>query len=172
MLLSLPLVDQPNSAVPSLYRAASLDLESRAWRQLPDSEIMGYDPAWHWSGGRIVNPSLGSSDGGQVNNWGRAFPHGGILTPPAGDWSPLPNPPAGPGGLRGLSLAGPEQVVSHEGWVFHVPTGTWMELTTPAGADREAIAGAWAGDRLVVWGGARWDGSDWTLLDDGFSWLP
>ena len=36
-----------------------------------------YSPADE--GGLLWNPSLGGADGGQVNNWGRAYPYGGVF---------------------------------------------------------------------------------------------
>ena len=90
LMLGVEVVPQPNAVRPSLYRAAGLDLASGNWRRLPDSEVLGWNPAWFWAADRVMNPSIGSADGGQINNWGRAFSFGGILDPASGAWSPFP----------------------------------------------------------------------------------
>jgi len=171
VLLGLELVPNPGSENPSLYRAAALDLATGAWRRLPDSEVVGWNPVWFSTAGLVVNPSVGTGDGGQVNNWGRSYPFGGMLDTVAGTWSPLPDPPRSYGPYQGLSVGGDEMLVS-DGWVFRVPTGTWTPLARPSGAADQGEAAVWAGDRLVVWGGARWIDGTGTLLDDGWAWLP
>ena len=93
VLLGIPLDPRrPANAAP-VYGAAVLDAEVQSWQRLPDSEVVGWSPTWFAAGGSIVNPSIGSANGGEVNNWGRQYPFGGILTPPA-QWSPLPPLPA------------------------------------------------------------------------------
>ncbi len=156
---------------PATYAAAALDAESGEWHRLPDSEIVGWNPAWFWAGGSIVNPTIGSADGGEVNNWGRHFPFGGSLTPP-GIWGDLPAPPAGGAGYPGLSVAGGEFAVSTEGWVLHVPTGRWIPLPRPLAAPDHGAATAWADDRLLVWGGVTWRGGAAVVLDTGWMWIP
>jgi hypothetical protein len=171
VLLGIEDVPQPGSDGPAVYRAAVLDPGSGTWHRLPDSEVSGYDPSWFWAGGKVVNPTLGTSDGGG-NDWGRAYPHGGILDPAEGLWSPLPDPPASDGFYPGVSVGGEEFVASLMGWVLHVPSGGWTRLPPPPDAAHEGHAVTWAGDRLFAWGGVRWDGDDFTLLADGWSWSP
>lgn len=170
VLLGIENVPQPGSEGPAVYRAAVLDLQSRSWRRLPDSEVTGYDPSWFWAGGLLVNPTLGTSDGGEVNNWGRAYPHGGILDPVEGTWAPLPNPPAPGDYFPTVAAGGPEYVTSFSSWVLHVPTGRWFELDSPPDSAHEGQALTWADDRLFVWGGVRWDGTEPTILADGWLW--
>ena len=172
VLLGIEDVPQPGSEKPAFYRAALLDLETRSWQRLPDSEVIGYDPSWFWAGGLIVNPTLGTSDGGNVNNWGRAYPHGGILDPAGGTWSPLPDPPAPGDQFPGVAVGSAEYVTSFSGWVLHVPTGRWLELDPPPDTADEGQALTWANDRLFVWGGVRWDGMEPTILTDGWLWSP
>ncbi len=172
LLLGVEVVPNPNSARPSLYRAAGLDLASGSWRRLPDSEVLGSNPTWFWAGDRLINPSIGSADGGQVNNWGRAFPFGGILDPVSGAWSPLPDPPAAANVYQGLSVGGPEFLVSSDGLVLHVPTLTWAPLTKPRVGEEAGAASVWAGDRLFLWGGVRSNGAAAVLVGDGWTWLP
>ena len=172
LLVGVEVVPNPNSARPSLYRIAGLDLASASWRQLPDSEVLGWNPTWFWAGDRLINPSIGSADGGQVNNWGRAFPFGGILDPVSGAWSPLPDTPAVANVYQGLSVGGPEFLVSSEGFVLHAPTLKWAPLTKPRVGEEAGAASVWAGDRLVLWGGVRSNGAAPMLVGDGWTWLP
>lgn len=171
VLLGIEDVPQPGSREPAFYRAAVLDLDAQRWRRLPDSEITGYDPTWLWSGGRVVNPTLGTSDGADVNPWGRSYPHGGLLDPSSDTWSPLPDPPR-PGRYPGVSVGGGDYVVSLMGAVLHVPSGTWYELPPPPRTAHEGQAMTCASDRLFVYGGVRWDGDDATILSDAWFWLP
>ena len=94
LLFDHELVPNPGSEKPSVTRAAALDLESGSWRRLPDSEILASGP-WVTDDARLINPMLGSADGGDTNNWGRTYPYGGILDPASGRWSALPDPPDG-----------------------------------------------------------------------------
>jgi hypothetical protein len=168
VLLAIP--TPPAVAGPPLYRAAAWDPGSGEWQRLPDSEVTGYDPTWWWVDGRIVNATPGGSDGGQVNNWGRTFPHGGILDP-AGGWRPLPDGPDEPIRSLEIAAAGPEHVVSG-GWVLHLPTGRWTELGEPSAGPVAGSAATWAGDRLIAFGGVRWAGMDGQLVDTGWAWIP
>ena len=164
---------------PSTYSAAILEAGATQWRNLDDSEISGWDPSWYWSGGQIVNPAIGRADGGETNNWGRFYPFGGMLTPGSWIWSPLPGPPVGVGAYRGLTVGGPEHVIASDGWVLHVPTGRWAELTKPRALPSIGESAIWAGDRLLVWGGLRWEPRTGrltdpvgTMLDSGTVWVP
>lgn len=168
VLLGLEVVPNPGSENPSLYRAAALDLSTGAWRRLPDSEVSAWNPVWFFAAGLVVNPSLGTGDGGQINNWGRSYPFGGMLNIATETWSPLPDPPQSYGPYQGLSVGGDEILVSG-GWVFQVPMGTWTPLARPSDAADEGEAAVWAGDRLFVWGGARWDDGAATLLNNGWT---
>jgi hypothetical protein len=167
VLLGIPLA-RP-AAGPSLYRAAAWDPGTGEWQRLPDSDVMGWDPAWWWVDRRIVNATPGSSDGGQVNGFGRDVAHGGILDPAAG-WRPLPEGPKEPGRFEVAGTAGAEHVVAG-GWVLHVPTGRWWELPEPV-AGLTASAATWAGDRLFLFGGVSWAGNEGRMLDDTWVWLP
>lgn len=169
VLLALSLVDQPNSTEPNLYHAAGYDFETGEWTRLADSEVVGWDPAWFWVDDRIVNPSPGSSDGGETNNWGRPYPHGGMYDPATDTWEALPPGPSisedtpvdlppEPHGYGFIAVAGGEYAVASGGWLLHVPTGTWQALAPPDGAPTEGMATVWAGDRLFLWGGGWFDG--------------
>jgi hypothetical protein len=172
VLLGIENVPQPGSVGPALYRAAVFDTETDSWRRLPDSEIAGYDPSWFWSNGLVVNPTLGTSDGGGVGTWDRAYPHGGVLDPASGTWSPLPDPPPMGDGFPFVATGGDAYVASFSGWALHVPTWTWLEVPPTPGAGFGESAITWAGDRLFVWGGVRWEGSEPTILAEGWIWEP
>lgn len=173
ILTAIEHVPNPGSEGPALYRAAAYDPTTASWRRLPDSEVVGYNPEWFWSGGRVVNPTTGSSDGGEVNGWDRSYPHGGMLDPATGAWSALPgSPPHEEDALTGLSLGSDGYAVSLDGWVLDTGAERWIPLSRPDGAATEAAAAVWAGDRLVLWGGVRWDGMEPTILGDGWSWAP
>jgi hypothetical protein len=83
---------------PALVHAAVLPAGASTWRLVPSSgdQLGGW--YWTWTGQRLVDPTPGGADGGQVNNFGRTIPYGGALDPSTGDWIPLKerrrNPPA------------------------------------------------------------------------------
>jgi hypothetical protein len=172
VLTAVPLVAQPNSAEPSLYRAASLDGTTLAWTRLPDSEVVAGAPVWGWAGGLVVNADLGSADGGEVNGWGRSFPFGGMLDSSTGGWHDLPDPAVAPGPFRGLSATGDPWALSSAGLVLHVPSRTWQPVPAPPDSPDGTAAVTWAGDRLFVWGGVSWNGGTGLLLGVGWTWTP
>jgi hypothetical protein len=173
VLFDHELVPNPGSEKPALTRAAALDLETGTWRPLPDSRILATGP-WVLSNGRLVNPVLGGADGGEVENWGRTYPYGGIFDPESGEWSPLPDPPDGEEDWgSGVLTESGGHYYGHRGWILDTATNEWIELP-PLDAD-EHVTGrsvVSAGDGLLVFGGARWSGLDGTLLDDAWMWLP
>jgi hypothetical protein len=171
VLLGHELVAQPNSAEPSLVLAARLDLANGAWERYPDSESLG--GPWGWTGDRIVNAAIGGADGGQVNNWGRTYPWGGVLDPATGSWSDLPGSPDVAADATGIWAAGGGWTISGDGWAFHDGSSTWVALRRPgAGAADEGQAAVWADDRLLVFGGARIINGRYVLVDGGWSWIP
>lgn len=139
---------------PCLLRAAAYDFGTGAWRRLPDAAIH-YSGAWAAAGAAIVNPTLGTSDGGETNGWGRAYPNGGILDPAAGTWSPLPDPPsANHWEAAGVLWADGAAYFTDGGFVLDVPSGTWVEVPRRAAAvSGETVVSA--GRDLFVFGGAR-----------------
>lgn len=161
VLLAQELVPNPGADGPSIARAAAFDPGTGTWRRLPDSEVIGGYDTWWWSGGRVVNAVRMSSDGGEVGNYGRPYPHGGLLDPATGEWSALPegapasecedgNRSLGPD--LGYKTAGPETVVNDD-LALHVTDGRWEAVPcNPARADF-AYASAWAFDGVVVFGG-------------------
>ncbi len=169
------LVPQPGAEEPSVARAAALDLESGVWRRLPDSESLGVGGVA--VDGRIVNPRLGWADGGEVNNWGRAYPYGGILDPATGEWSALPNAPSGQDEVSaGLLAGGRAHYTGDHGWVRDLDAGEWRWIPPrPGTGDQDAsiTSGdsiASVGEALFVFGGVRWDDLDPEWVDEAWLW--
>ena len=169
VLLGIENVEQPG-VKPSIYRAAVL--RDGSWTRVADSEVVGYNPMWSWVGDNVVNINIDMIDGGETNNYGKAFPTGGMLDPAAERWTDLSDIPERHGGLDAVYATGDRGVVSGQGWVFDGETHRWHELTRPPGGpdNYTYAAAAWVGDRLVVWGGTSYDGDEGEHLDRGWVW--
>ena len=165
------LVPNPGSEVPSLTRAARLDLNTGEWKRLADSEILGTGP-WFAEDEIMVNPSLGSADGGEVNNWGRRYPFGGIFDTASETWSDLPAAPTGADYSVGVLGSRSALIYGTIGWFLDVESGSWIELPElpePGAHVQRPIVSA--GADAVVFGGERWrDGLDGELLGDAWIW--
>lgn len=159
---------------PSLYRAALWRPGERTWEELPRSEVVGYDPMWWWSDGRVVNASGERIDGGDTNNYGRAYPSGGLLDPYERAWITLPNRPPTSFGVTGSFGAAGDGVVVAGGWALNVATATWTEVPVDDGLPQQEAAVSVVDGQLFVWGGARFAGSEpGELVADGWTWpLP
>jgi hypothetical protein len=177
ILFDHELVANPGSDAPAITRAAAFDVESGSWRRLPDSKILATGP-WVVTGhGRLVNPTTGGADGGEVNNWGRFYPFGGILDVVRGEWSDLPRPhrddPDEPAAGVLTDTGGHYFGVS--GWVFDATQNDWIPI--PALESDGLVTGRTpvaAGDDLIVFGGVLWDsaGTGAELSNDAFVWSP
>jgi hypothetical protein len=181
VLFAHEIVPQPGAREPSLVIAAALDLDSGKWRRLPDSEILGQGARWFELDGRLILPALGSADGGEVGNWGRPYAYGGILDPQRGEWSDLPEPPAGIDLDSGDNfaagiLAGREaDYFGHSGWILDATAQEWIEI--PRLDEDALITGrsiASAGQEMLVFGGVHWDdqGRRGELLNEAWIWSP
>lgn len=164
------LVANPGSERPSLTRAARLDLGSRTWERLPDSEILGTGP-WLADATLLVTPMLGGADGGEVNNWGRSYPYGGIFDSSTSAWLPLPTPPAG---AQGAGVIGTRNAfyVATGGSLLDLESRSWIDLPrlpdATAYTERTVLS---AGPDAFVFGGVRWlDGTNGELLGDAWIW--
>jgi hypothetical protein len=127
-------------------------------------------------GERIVNPSLGTADGGEVNNWGRSYPFGGIFDVAAGAWFPLPDMPDDPRhywtGVLGREGALFTGLV---GYYLDLDSGTWDQLP---GLDPDGFSGRRnvlaAGPDVIVLFGERWDTGSFldpeAILTEGWIW--
>ncbi|MBM2614187.1 hypothetical protein JIG36_01280 [Actinoplanes sp. LDG1-06] len=165
VLFDHELIPNPGAEGPTLTRAAVFDPGSRAWRRLPESPMLSTGP-WLATGGRLVNPALGTEDGGEVGNWGRDVPYGGILDPASGAWSPLPEAPSGGGGaLDGTSALYPG-LVNH---VLDTRSGQWQTVPAPPGDDTSGHTVVTAGRELVLFGGAH---KHKTLVGTTSIWTP
>jgi hypothetical protein len=163
---------EPESNPPDLYRAAAFNPSSGTWRRLPDSEITGGSAEWFFANGLIINPRVGSAVGDPSTNVGQAYPLGGILDPTPGAWSVLPSPPSELGSYRGPPVGGEAFVIAPDaGWALHVPTMRWLRIPNLSGV-YGGQAAVWASDRLILWGGAGWDGKEALNLAVGWEWVP
>lgn len=171
-----PDADAPD---PSLVIAAAFDTHSGSWRRLPDSEIVaGHGREWVGESGLVVAPSPGTVDGGAVNNWGRDHPLGGILDPRAATWASLPSAPS-PHSPRvdpmldlGRPVGGEGYVTGHGGMLLDIRARSWVEPPTNPAMPNVGASSAWADGRLVLFGGARWDGAEATLSNETWIWEP
>ncbi|MCY1137094.1 hypothetical protein OWR29_03725 [Actinoplanes sp. Pm04-4] len=171
LLFDHKLVPNPNADGPALTRVAALDLDRGTWRKLPDLPMLSTGP-WLAAGAELVNPTLGGADGGQVGNWGRTYPLGGILDPATGKWSALPDPPGGEG-VRSAARTG--DAALYPGLVevvLSTSSRTWEKVSAPPGGDTTGETVVAAGARMVVFGGARWKGEEGKLLNATRIWTP
>lgn len=165
VLTAKPLAADGDLEDPSFVRAAVLGHGTTSWRELPaEGELIG-GWRWTWTGERLVDPSPGGADGGQVNSYGRVLPYGGALDPATGRWASLDDTPKSwTGGWPVEALGG--RVSAVEGWIYDDGVAgrgsSWTRVPRPRGAPEEPGAAVWAGDLLVVVGG-----SDWTLQKVG-----
>jgi hypothetical protein len=169
------LVADPGATRPSVTRAAVLDLARSRWRRLPDSEILASSP-WLADGDRLVNPTLGGSDGGQVGNYGRVYPYGGVLDAAAGRWEPLPDAPAvdGPAEHRSGAIGTASAVYPEAaGAVLDTVTGRWLSIPEAPGGEMTGRTVVAAGRDLLVFGGAAWRSQEaGTLVNRAWLWPP
>jgi hypothetical protein len=173
VLFDHALVADPGADEPPFTRAAALNLATGSWRRLPDSTILSTYP-WLWAGDKLVNPTLGGEDGGEVGNWGRVYPNGGSLAPTTGEWAPLPNPPAGSMFGAGAYTDANAVYFGGDGAVLDTTTGSWQSVPTVPGGNVTGRTVVAAGVRMLVFGGAQWKASQsgGTLLDDVWIWAP
>lgn len=159
VLTAIDITDSPGGADgPARYRAATWT-ETDGWQELPTGDVIGYDPNWIVVGDRLINPTPGGADGGEVNPYGRVLPHGGILDPHAGAWSTLPDAPDDhrTEGLVDSNLGDDHLLVSGTGWALQPATGSWHAPGIPDRGPEDGAATAVGNGRLYVFGGTRWD---------------
>jgi hypothetical protein len=175
-LFAHDLVANPGSERPSLTRVARFDLAAGQWEQRADSEILGSAP-WFVEDGVLVNPRLETADGGQIGNWGRSYPEGGVYDSTTDSWSDLPNRPddldAGGEGVIGRTHA---LFTDADGLVLDWVSGEWVTIprlpdatdrfeTTPF--NRTVVT---VGMDLYVFGGEVWRDGSGSVLDTGYIW--
>lgn len=152
-----PVVTGLDSTQPNDGTTASLVLadvfDGTTWRRLPATGQVG-NTEWAWTGDRLVEPEPFTQDGGQANGWGRRYPVGGSLDLATGTWSPLPDAMAevAPEGWS-VNAAGGRWVATY-GHIFDTVTGRVGTLPRPEHSPDYAMTAVWAGERLLVFGGA------------------
>lgn len=144
---------------PSVPRVVLADLWDGAhWHRLPATGQASNEGGWTWTGTRMVDPDTFASSGDSARSrWTHPYPEGGIIDPAAGKWSPLPDRLAKVSGEDCPALTVTPTVGS---WMVACdaayddttgqgyPLGDFPEMPTVG------LGGAWAGDRLMVFGGA------------------
>jgi hypothetical protein len=149
-----------------VFRVAELDLAKGKWRRLPDSKVVGV--AGRAVGDVVVFPEQGSYDGGEVDNWGRDYPAGGIYDPAAGKWSPLPGPGRpDSGGLSFTRTAVAGPLLLTDGRVLDPVARRWTAVPEPPDGNLLGQTVVASPDGILVFGG--WDGSAPT---NGAAYLP
>jgi hypothetical protein len=177
VLFAHELVPQPGSREPSVVIAAAFDPDRRTWRRLPDSEMLGGGARWFAHDGRLIFPALGSADGGDVGNWGRPYPNGGVLDPERGRWLELRDAPAGDEEFAAGVVAGRQaDFFGHDGWILDAVAQDWIRIP-PLDRDEQRVSGrsvTAAGRNMIVFGGVRWEngGMRGELLDEAWMWAP
>lgn len=127
-----------------------LDGTLATWRKLPDSPILGGGGV-HYIAGRVVWSSVDSADGGQVGNWGRPYPFGGIYDPATGAWSDLP-PSRGRGGLGGATVD-TGRLVAVAGNLLDPLSLAWTPVPAFPGDERSDTTVVGGADSVLFWGG-------------------
>lgn len=173
-LFGKELVPNPGSEEPSVLLGARLDLASGRWEELPTSESIG---GGMWAAGDriLVNPALGSADGGEVNNWGRSYPFGAMFDATGRQWTDLPAAPNGD--VRSAGFIGSDSSLffsSDGGVVLDVAQQQWIDMpAAPGGQAVTRTVGA-AGRDAVAVSGSRWDpgASEPEGVTDVWIWRP
>jgi len=168
LLFAKDLVDNPGSNSPSLASMARFDTGTSEWTEIGEAEVLWTDSGVV-VGDRIVFPHSGSSDGGQVNNWGRSIAHGGVYDTANGQWTPLPDG-AGDGALDvgGVISADGSDVWSINNSLVDLDAGAWRQVRL--GSDKAAeVTGRTVvatDSQIVVFGGEIWESGEGRVLDD------
>ena len=145
VLTGAPDPADPAHSSPTL-RAAVLDVASRTWTLLDETERTG-GWRWSWTGVRMVD----AQPDGQTGD-GDRFAQGGALDPRTGSWEALPGTPLmNTGGWPADAIGGPVSAV--DGWVHDDRDRSWTRLARPDGAPALPGSAVWAGDELLVLGG-------------------
>ncbi len=156
-----------SSQVPRLL-TARLDEATATWVLLPDGDQL--TAPMFVDGTFAVSPYRGGADGGQVNNWGRLVPNGGMLDLSTQTWSHLPGETTktqSGGGVVGRSGA---FFTGVQGEVLDLVGGEWLEIPDlPSGlSDGFAHTVVAAGADLFVFGG----GLEGTVFNEAYLWQP
>lgn len=162
---------------PSLKNAAVL--VDGTWRELPTGDTLGF-----WSvitdGDRIIDPTLGCADGGEVNNYGRCIPLGAVLDTTTGTWAELPDAPdrnAKHVSSSGAFTADEVLLTSTGHPILDLTTNRWLSMPRIDDGDEggnveRTVTGA--GPYGFAFGSVRHDPDDYgaELLGDAWLWTP
>jgi hypothetical protein len=171
------LVPNPGADGPSLVRSAALNPDTGAWRRLGEAPMLHTGP-WHRVGSRLVNPSLGSADGGEVGNWGRDYPNGGALDPATGRFTPLPAAPRTKpyDESAGVLTADSALFVGSNGLLLDATADTWITIPSLPDGDGDVLGRTTVamGTDMFVFGGGAWPGPDGKgkLINSAWLWSP
>lgn len=162
-------IPEPLPGRPSPTRAARLDMGSRNWERLADGMILTTGP-WLVERDRLTNPLLGGADGGDVNNWGRAYPNGGVFHLTTGLWHELPDSGGGAAAVAGAVGEHGALYLGTSGLLLDARRGQWRRMPAFPGGGRADPTVVSAGRDAVVFGGVRWGRNGGHLLDDVWIW--
>ncbi len=163
--------------LPPLARLARFSFATGVWEQQADSEVLRTGP-WLADDSRLVEPFPGGEDGGEINNWGRQYPNGGIFNIKTNSWSSLPDPPD-EGFSAGAIGTGSAMFLSTDGWLLDLTTDSWLQMPPLDAEDSGAAPSAiyvrrdvlTAGTDAIAFGGERWAGTDaGTVLNEAWIW--
>jgi hypothetical protein len=148
-------------------------LGTEDWERLPDSEIISSSP-WYSEGDLLVNPQLGGADGGEVGNWGRTYPRGGVLNTRTETWTDLPQAASeSSAGVVGAS-GGLIYTNCSECLLLDLVSMSWIDMPAIPSDDAESYSRRTvvpAGRNAVAFGGQRWvNNSEGELLGDAWIW--
>ena len=158
---------------PATYHAA-VWTPGDGWRELPPGDVAGWSPDWFAVGDRLINPTPGTVDGGEVNPYDRPYFLGGVLDPATGEWSQLPDGAPARTGSRSLPPVGDGDVLVADGGHSALIDNAraWVSLDPPAEVPTDLV-GAVVGDgQLYLVGGASWDDTAAQLSSDVWVWTP
>lgn len=150
-------------------KAVAAYTPGEGWTRLPDAPGPGYQ-AWS-DGSRVwLNPHFFGHPGDPVG--------GGVLDLATDRWSPLPAGPGDDAWTWDMAGVFGEERASYEyaaGWVLDARGADprWIEVSAVEPRLEEQSVAA-LGERLVAFGGSRWDGGyrDGELVDELWVWTP
>jgi hypothetical protein len=170
-LFAKDLVANPGSETPSLVRTARYDLAAATWETRADSEILDSWPPVAVDS-RVFFPAAGSADGGEVNNWGRSYPYGGIYDTAADSWSTLPEPAGDPtfriAGVLGHAATGAS------GALLDAATMQWIDVPSRDPSDSNPVLSQTIvaiDNGVFTFGGEVWNDSAGAVITDAAVWF-
>ncbi|PXA72779.1 hypothetical protein CTB96_01355 [Cryobacterium arcticum] len=160
LLSAKRLVDNPDSAAPSLVRLASLDSTLTTWTELPESDITGLGPLA--VAGLGVFPFYGTdSTGAAVRPGERPYEEAGIFNPDDQTWTAMPELPGGAPLNEYANGSAPQavgdRVLIGVRFLVDPVTRAITELPQQPWTDRSEATVITGPDSILVWGGVTYD---------------